>query len=145
MSDELNREIIDSMSKVMRTMKHSISINQRHPQVTMHQFEALWCIKKSKHAHMSEIAQHFSTTMPTATSLVDKLIASKLARRKNDNTDRRIVKISLTGRGEKMLSEVATQRENKINKLLSYLSEKDKRDLLRILQTIDKKAEEYEK
>ena len=144
MNNELNQEIIDAMSKVMRIMKHSASIDEKEPQVTTHQFEALWCIKKSKQAHMREIADHFSTTMPTATSLIDKLILAKLVRRRNDIKDRRIVKISLTGRGEHMLKDMARHRERKISKMLSYLSEKDKKDLLRILNTISEQAVKYE-
>ena len=141
MSDETNSEIIENLSKVMRTMKHNMSFHSRHSQVTMQQFEALWCIKKSKHAQMRDIAQNFSITMPTATSLIDKLIGTSLARRENDRKDRRIVRISLTRNGERLLKEVAKQRESKMNQLLSYLSEKDKKELLRILKTIVEKAE----
>ncbi len=144
MNGELNREIIDEMSKVMRVMKHSMPLAEKEQQVTLHQLEALWCIKKSRDTHMHELAKHFSTTMPTATSLVDKLILAKLVRRRNDRRDRRIVRISLTGHGEQMLKAVTRQKESKINKILSFLSEHDKRDLLRILQTITQKAENYE-
>lgn len=145
MKDELNREIMEAMSKVMRFMKHSKPLDEEEPQMTMHQYEALWCIKKSKHTHMSEIADYFSTTMPTATSLIDKLILAKLVKRRNDIKDRRLVKILLTNRGEKMLKEAAKHKENKMNKMLSYLSDSDKKDLLRILNNIIKKTEENEK
>ena len=90
---------------------------------------------------MGDIASHFSTTMPTATALVDKLIAAKLVIRENDAKDRRIVKISLTKAGEKLLTEVKKQRANKMKKLLSYLSKQDKLELLRILEILAEKSE----
>ena len=41
---------------------------------------------------MGDIASHFSTSMPTATALIDKLIAAKYVKRENDAKDRRIVR-----------------------------------------------------
>ena len=94
---------------------------------------------------MREIAAHFATTMPTATSLIDKLILARLVKRGNDITDRRVVKLTLTGHGEKILEEISNHRKEKISKILSYLSEQDKKDLLRILNTIANKASSNEK
>lgn len=144
MNDEINRKIIEAMSKVMRIMKSNMSFYSRHTHVTLLQIEALWCIKRKKQIHMGDIAQNFSITMPTATSLIDKLIAAKLAKRVNDKKDRRIVRITITREGDELLKEVSKQKENKINKLLSYLSDLDKRELLKILEKIIEK-EKYEK
>lgn len=144
MSDEINNEIIDMMSRLFRTMKHSMSFHSEHSHVTTLQFEVLWCIKKKKHAQMGEIAENFSVAMPTATALINKLIITKLVKRESDKKDRRIVRIALTKQGEKLLDEMAKQRNNRIHELLSYLSGKDKRDFLRILKTIVEKSESYE-
>jgi DNA-binding MarR family transcriptional regulator len=89
---------------------------------------------------MGDIANHFATTMPTATALVDKLITAKLVKRENDIKDRRIVKINLTKQGEKLLTQVKKQRASKMKKLLSYLSKQDKLDLLRILEVLAEKS-----
>ncbi len=145
MNDEINSEIIEAMSRVIRIMKHNISFQSRRLHITMLQIEALWCIKKKEHAHMGDIAENFSITMPTASSLVDKLITTRLAKRASDKKDRRIVRISLTREGERLLKEVSKQRKNKINKLLSYLSDVDKKELLRILKKIVEKSKKYEK
>lgn len=144
MKDEINNNIIDSFSKIFREIKHSIFYKSKNSEVTLLQYQALWCIKKSKKAHMGDIAKNFSITMPTATSLIDKLIQSKLAKRENDNKDRRIVRISLTNEGEKILKEMTKQRKNKINKLLSYLSVSDKKELSKILNKLVEKTEVHE-
>jgi DNA-binding MarR family transcriptional regulator len=141
MRDELNSDIIDIMFKVFRTMKDTMSFNSKSSHLTMIQFESLICIKKNKGIHMRDLANNFGITMPTATSMVDKLIATDLAQRTNEPKDRRIVKISLTKQGEKVLEEAMRQRSNKINKFLSYLSKEDKKELLRIMLTVAEKAE----
>jgi DNA-binding MarR family transcriptional regulator len=107
----------------------------------MLQCEAMMCIKKHKNSHMGDIAQHFSTTMPTATALIDKLIGAKYVKRENDPTDRRVVRVNLTNSGEKLLDEAMKHKTEKMNKLLSYLPEQDKLNLLRILNTLAEKSE----
>ena len=141
MADEINDKILEAMFKLVKDFKGSMSDSFKHSHLTMLQCEAMLCIKKHKEAHMGDIASHFSTTMPTATSLIDKLIGTKYVTRENDINDRRIVKLGLTKSGEKLLSEATKQKANKMSKLLSYLSKQDKLELLRILNILAEKSE----
>jgi DNA-binding MarR family transcriptional regulator len=141
MADEINDQILEAMFKLMRDFKGRISENFEHSHLTILQCQALECIKKTAGMHMGDIASHFSTTMPTATALIDKLITAKLVKRANDPKDRRIVKIHLTKSGEKLLAEAKKQRASKMKKLLSYLSRQDKLELLRILKVLAQKSE----
>jgi DNA-binding MarR family transcriptional regulator len=141
MKDNINDQILESMFKLMRDFKGSLHNNFLHSHLTMLQCQALECIKKKAGTHMGDISTHFATTMPTATALVDKLISAKLVKRENDIKDRRIVKISLTKAGEKLLTETKKQRTNKMQKLLSYLPKQDKLELLRILEVLAQRSE----
>ncbi len=141
MADEINEQVLEAMFKLVRNFKGSLADNYEHSHLTMLQCQALECIKKHVGTHMGDIASHFSTTMPTATALVDKLLTAKLVKRENDLKDRRIVKVSLTKQGEKLLAEVKKQRANKMNKLLSYLPKQDTLELLRIMEILAQKSE----
>jgi DNA-binding MarR family transcriptional regulator len=141
MADEINNQVLEAIFKLGRNFKDSMSDSFKNSHSTMLQCEALMCIKKHKDTHMGDIATHFSTTMPTATALIDKLIGAKFVKRENDVNDRRIVRITLTKSGEKQLSETTKQRTNKMDKLLSYLSKQDKLELLRILTILTEKSE----
>jgi MarR family transcriptional regulator, organic hydroperoxide resistance regulator len=145
MKDEINSRILETMFRFFKTVKPTMSFHSKTSDLTMVQFEALILIKHNPDIQMKDLAEHFSITMPSATSLIDKLIEMKYAGRKNDIKDRRIVKIHLTKQGEKLLHEAMKQRETKINRLLSSLSKNDKEDLLRILETVVEKTEAYEK
>ncbi len=136
MNDEVNNEIIEALFHFFKAMKPSMSYDSRTSHLTMLQFEALHLIKKSEDAQMTDIAEHFSIRMPSATALIDKLIEMKFVVRKNDTKDRRIVKIYITKQGDKLLDEAMRQRTSKINKLLSFLSKKEKEDLLVILKKV---------
>jgi DNA-binding MarR family transcriptional regulator len=141
MEDEINDQILEAILKLTRDLKGSISESFEHSHLTMLQCQALECIKRKAGTHMGDIASHFATTMPTATALVDKLITAKLVKRENDLKDRRIIRISLTKPGEKLLVEVRKQSANKMKKLLSYLPKQDKLELLRILEILAQKSE----
>jgi DNA-binding MarR family transcriptional regulator len=142
MAEEINDQILEAIFKMMRNFKGAMSENSDHSHLTMLQCQALECIKKKVGTHMGDISSHFATTMPTATALVDKLITAKLVQRENDAKDRRIVKISLTKQGDKMLIEMKKQRASKMKELLSYLSKQDKLELLRILKVLSEKSED---
>jgi DNA-binding MarR family transcriptional regulator len=141
MADEINNQILEALFKLVKDFKGSMSDSFKHSHLTMLQCEAMLCIKKHKQAHMGDIANHFATTMPTATALIDKLIGTKYVKRENDAKDRRIVRINLTKSGEKLLSESIKQKTSKMDKLLSYLPKQDKLNLLRILNILAEKSE----
>ena len=136
MVNEINNQITKNIFMFFKSVKPTMSYDSKTSHLTMVQLEALIFLKKQKDAQMSDIAHHFSITMPSATSLVNKLIEFKYAQRKNDPKDRRVIKINLTTQGERLLDEAIAQRKQKITKLLSYLSLQDKEDLLRILQKL---------
>jgi DNA-binding MarR family transcriptional regulator len=142
MNDKVNNKITDIMFKVFRNVKHNIYLDSHKTHLTPAQFEALIFIKKNKEANMGDIADCFSTTMPTATSLIDKLILAKYVVRQSDPTDRRIVRIMITKNGEDALSETLLHKEKVMNKILSFLSPNDKLELLRIMQKIADKSNE---
>lgn len=141
MEDELNNSIIEAMFKVFKAMKNTMSYNSESSHLTMVQFEALIFIKKNKEVQMRDISKNFKITMPTSTSLIDKLIVMRYVQRKSGFGDRRIVKINLTKQGQKLLEQAMKQRRSKINRLLSYLSHKDKNNLLKIFESVIKKVE----
>jgi DNA-binding MarR family transcriptional regulator len=141
MAEEINEQIIETLFKIARNLKGNARNDFEHSHLTMLQCQALECIKKKKNAHMADIASHFATSMPTATALIDKLIAAKLVKRENDVKDRRVVKIFMTKVGDKLLHQVIKRKSEKVGKVLSYLSKQDKLELLRILGVIAEKSE----
>lgn len=145
MTNKLNREIINYMFEVIKTVKHKMFLCSESANITPVQFGAMYYIYSKKIVSMSQISEYFSTTMPTATSLIDKLIMAKLVVRKHDSKDRRIINISLTTQGEKVLKEAAKNRTNSMNKMLSYLSQVEKEQLLKIFKKIVDRQKTNEK
>jgi DNA-binding MarR family transcriptional regulator len=89
---------------------------------------------------MTDIAEYFGIELPSATSLLNKLYDQKFVERLTDPNDRRLVIIKLTKIGKEILDLAMQERRKKIEELFSYLSEKEKLDLLNIFRTLDNRV-----
>ena len=125
-------KLVEEIFNLSRLFKESMSFNKDACHLTMGQVQGLIFIKHSKKVQMRDIASKFNIELPSATSLVDNLVKENLVLRSNDPQDRRAVLISLSAKGKKLLTDAIKEREKKVEKMLSFLSEKDKKDLLRI-------------
>ena len=85
---------------------------------------------------MREIAAHMETPLSTATWIVDKLVAKKYLKRYNSVTDRRIVKVGLTGKGKKTFKLFQNLKMSLGEKILKDLSLKDQSDFIALLEKV---------
>jgi len=82
---------------------------------------------------MGEAARMLSVTRPTATSIVDKLVARGLVRRERDEEDRRVVKLKLLPKGTKIL---ATRRKHFAGRIASILQALDETERSRFVSAL---------
>lgn len=126
-------QIIDAIFKLSRFMRDSNTKDHSISRLSMLQIQALIFLKKNKNAQMTEIASQFGIELPSATSLINKLVSESLASRKNDKKDRRLVRITITTKGDQLLKKAREEKCRHIKENLTHLSEKDKLELLRII------------
>lgn len=139
MKKDLTNEIIENMFKIFRHLKEEMSFKNSFINLSLLQIQALIFIKQNEKSQMREISHHFNIELPSATSLVNNLHKLQLVERFNDPEDRRLVRISLTSKGKSLLNRVKNQRKKKLEKILSYLSENEKNELLHIFKTLNER------
>lgn len=132
----LNEQIAEQMFALSRVMKEEMTFDSDTAQLTILQLQALIFIKRNGEVTMTEVATQFGISLPTATALSNKLVSGKFIKRVNDATDRRIVKLILTPKGDEMLQTAMKQRNAKINTMLSYMSQREKEQLLKIMNNL---------
>lgn len=133
------------MFKVSRVMREKMNFSGRIAHLSILQIRVLFFLDTKKAAQMKDISTHFNIEKPTATSLLNKLVELDLVIRNADNKDRRVTRISLTKRAKSIIAEIKKKENDKIGKILSYLSENQKQEFLNILETLAEKIEsEYE-
>jgi len=74
---------------------------------------------------MSELARELGVTLPTATGTVQRLIRQALVARTHDEQDRRLVFVSLTGSGRRVVRRLLRRFEDLIAEILAGMSDAD--------------------
>jgi len=141
MNTDNTNELAEAMFQVFRLMKEEMSFVTNVTHLSILQIHTLIFLCHSKEVTMSDIAEHFHVELPSATSLLNKLCDQKLVKRTADENDRRLVKVSLTNQGKVLLKQVMKERKVKLEKVLSYLSVQERKDLLTILKTLQSRLQ----
>ena len=137
MSDTITDKLAEKIFEISRSLKGSMSLKTSLVHLSILQIQTLDFLSKNEFVQMSEIADYFHIETPSATVLLNKLHDLELVHRQADPKDRRLVRIGLTDEGKLLLKEATKERNNKIEKMLSLLSDEDKKELLRILNIIE--------
>jgi MarR family transcriptional regulator, organic hydroperoxide resistance regulator len=140
MIKDIGIELMDTMFGLFRLMKEEISANN-FTHLSILQIQALFFLKQHENIPMGDIADFFHIELSSATSLLNKLYDQKLVERNEDPSDRRLVRITLTTKGKTLLEQAMNDRRKKMEKMLSYLSIKEKTELLNILKTLSSKLQ----
>ena len=85
---------------------------------------------------MGEIAGRAGVPAPTATRLVDRLVADGLAYRRSDPWDRRRVLVHISGDGHELLERATAALEDTLGAALAGVGRTARLDLLDLLQRL---------
>lgn len=85
---------------------------------------------------MAAIAQRMRVSKPAVTRTVQQLVEQGLVVRREDELDRRAVKLRLTDNGRKRMEEVHAEAGRAAGRLYHELGENDARELTRILNRL---------
>jgi len=104
--------------------------------LTMEQFAVLAAVKSRGSLRPTDLALILERSPNSVSMLVDRMVKAGLVRRTRDRSDRRIVRVSLTTKGENALKPATPTGWEFIQKILSPISYKDKHTLANLLETI---------
>ncbi len=88
----------------------------------------------------AELAEAAGVTRATMTGLIDTLERDGFVTREPDRDDRRMMSVCLTSRGEKFLVEFLPGHFQAIARLMSPLSEAERKTLVRLLGKVQQQA-----
>jgi len=103
--------------------------------VTQPQYNILRILRGAGEAGIpcQEIGSRMITRMPDITRLVDKLETSGLARRDRTSPDRRVVLVSITDKGEKLLQRLDAPVNAMHKKVLGHMTREDLQAINRLM------------
>jgi len=137
MPDTLAPKFIEIMFKTSRLFRERMNYSSQIAHLSFLQIQTLAYLKQQNNAQMGEIAEHFHIELPSATSLLNKLVSLQLVKRQQDERDRRLVRVVLTEEGQAILTLAKKEKEAHVMQMLSYLTEDEQHELLRLMEKLN--------
>lgn len=106
------------------------------------EIRVLFCIRRETRMNelgmtVSDISTNMHVTPPTITQLINGLEVAGLVEKKEDPVDRRVVRVRLTEKGERVAQTEIEQYHTSLNGLIQYLGETESEQLVELLHKVN--------
>ena len=109
--------------------------------LTMAQVRMLILLRDRDGQMLSELAGQIRVAPATMTKLSDRLVQQQLIERRDDPTDRRVIRVALTAAGRSALSEAAVPSHAYFNRMFAAMGPEDVEALASSLEQLVEAAE----
>ena len=86
---------------------------------------------------IGELGEKMYLAYSTATDLIDRMERNELVQRVRDSNDRRVVRLQILPKGEKLVDEVIARRKQYLAGILVEVNEEDRIHLVDALKRLD--------
>ncbi len=124
--------ILAKMFEVGRLLKANADATDARILSLLH-LETLRFVKEHTEPTMRDVALFLNIAPSSATALIGGLVKDGHVLRRPDKGDRRIVRLAVSAKGERALHETFQRRAESLRGIVGRLSDKEQRDLARIL------------
>jgi DNA-binding MarR family transcriptional regulator len=133
----------DAVIKVERLLRHVAFIIKKRGRdilvdfgITSPQFSALLALREHPNITMGELCDKLFLACSTATDLVDRMEKNGFLERKRDTQDRRVIRLSMSEMGKRVISEVVAARRRYVSSILEKLTEEEINQLAQSLNRL---------
>jgi DNA-binding MarR family transcriptional regulator len=134
--DKLLDELIDYWETLFYQLKDAdnsacLVLNS---QLSEQELKVIIFLGKNGEERMKDIAEHMNLVVSALTSIADKLVEKEYVERRRSKSDRRIVRLSLTEKGQRFFSELREIKKTKGKEILSLLNGDDKKVYVELMR-----------
>jgi DNA-binding MarR family transcriptional regulator len=119
-SDTSRETLVDALLSASRVMVGlaARSLADLDSDVTLPQYRALVVLASRGPQRVVDISTELGVNSSTGTRMCDRLVRKGLVRRERSDTDRREVRLTLTGAGEYLVQEVTRHRRAELSRVV---------------------------
>ncbi|GAA4676432.1 MarR family transcriptional regulator [Pseudonocardia yuanmonensis] len=128
--------LVELLDRVERAVAASLTPATSAHGVSRDGWRVLLMLARGGGRSMGEIASHTALPAPTATRVVDRLVADGHAYRQNDPVDRRRVLVHLAAGGREVVERVCGSIERRVGTALGAVRTPERVQLARLLEDL---------
>ena len=128
---DVSDRLIDVLAPLLATQRRRWAARCQAHGLSIVGFHALALLDEQGPIPMSRLADEMDVALPNATGIVSRLTDRGLVERGTDPTDRRIVRVGLSTAGRALLSEMETERLERLRRIVSTMGTQQQQRLLR--------------
>lgn len=132
--EDLAREFLETMIRVNSRFREERL--WRGDELSLPQFMLLHHLHRHGPARSGEVARNLRVSQGVVTRMVDRLVEKGLVARSRDPDDRRVVLLSPTARGKRLVKGMEKQKLREIKAFLRSIPPREKSDLLDLFRRI---------
>ncbi|MFI4876021.1 MAG: MarR family winged helix-turn-helix transcriptional regulator [Blastopirellula sp. JB062] len=133
----VSQEVVVSLARTGDQLDNQLSQFFRPRELTFSQYNLLRILDmEDRPLTCGEIGERLVQIVPAVTALVDRLLSRELVTRGRSETDRRTVYVAITDKGRKLVRPASEELRDFENHLLKGLKQKEKKELIRLLQLV---------
>lgn len=139
MGEEI-KEYVDQVIALLPDLEKAFRTDEPqevlHMDICLPEIFVLKELSSKEEPTMSELGRSISMDPSTLTRTVDKLVEKEFVVRKPDPEDRRVVRVTITAEGRKIINRFEVQRKKHIESILRQMTSQERKDLLKIFKTL---------
>ena len=128
--------MVELIPQLMRGMSRHEHNSFTRGEITLPMLSAMECLARNGPCPMHSIAQFLDISRPAATGLINRLFDQQLARREHDAKDRRIVRVTLSPKGRKMLTGIWGQKKRTLTHVFGQIAPPQRAQYLQTLEQV---------
>ena len=131
-----SHEVVEIMPLILREFGKREHNDLVRGNITFPQMITLHYLSQKHHIKMSELAKILFIKLSSTTVIMDRLVQQKMVERTRDEEDRRVVWMSITPKGRKVISKIMEEKRHSIREIFKALSEKERTQYLSVLRKV---------
>ena len=133
-------EFADKLHEIISVIDKELVRKQENElykgKITLPQFVILNFLYTKGESKMTDLARFMDVSAAAMTGIVGRLVRDGYVVRANDPEDRRIIKVKLTPRSNKLVRKINKEKRQMVINIFGRICEADRQDCLRIFMEI---------
>jgi DNA-binding MarR family transcriptional regulator len=135
-TDDRATEIIEALAPLLAHHRHRWAARCQAHGLSIIGFQVLALLEMHGGMPMTRLAEELDVALPNATGIVGRLVERGIVQRTRDDSDRRLVLVTLTDAGQRLIGEMEAGRRDRMSRLIAHLDDPQQRRLLQSVKDL---------